>query len=1253
MSKGKDLTTFERSYRKGFFFLVALASVLLLSVNLPFEVRIASSQFFLIHTILESGGILVAAMIFIIVWAPLEEKMSVRQTILTGAFLSLCIMEMAHLVTFDGTFAQSLGNAKATSFKLALSAQTFMLLGLLSYAFCPTHIISKRAANISLCLFTLASAAIIAYIFSTTDSTSTILDNAIGPSPAAIGFAGCIGALYLLAGLKLFQRSKLTEHYPSMRIAVATLMLIMSAFLFSKYFHVYELSSLIGYFFKLNAYVLILRALVIDNIAQPYNEIRDLERRPESILEALPDLVFETTLEGDVCGFYSNPHREDLLIKPVQFIGLNVREFLSAEAADTCRAALYEANEEGHSYGQQYSIGLSDGEHRYEMSISSLPRSHDDKRFIVLTRDVSIGYSLAQRLEALLSLSKASEGLSEHAVAQLGLDTLERLTKSKLSCLHFLSKDESELEQLAIGSDIETRLRKAGQDERLPPECAQICAHCVKARRTVLINDYPNEAALLGLPIGGFALESFLSVPIFDGERIAMLVGIGNADYPYNENTMNTVQLFGNELYQMLQRRRAQNESEKNRLLLTSALDNLPVGVAITTRNKDAKFEYFNSSFPALYGVDSNSLTNFSSFWEAAIVDPIQRREFLERMYDDFASGDPNRLRWERVPISVAEDTERYLTVQTVKVGDTGLDVTFVEDVTEGIRREEETRIAATAFSSQEGMLITDAHLHILRVNEAFERSSGYSATDLIGKTPAFLQTDHHEPAFYKKMWKRISTAGVWRGEIWNRSKDGEAAPYSLTISAVKNTRDEITHFVAHYIDLSSIKSAQDTISRLARYDTLTGLPNREYLLTMLSALNLKKPGRPGYIGALMIDLDNFATINETLGHRCGDMLLLQVAQRLKTLLRSDDQVARYGGDEFVILLMDMGEDEEQASLKTQLLAQSFINALEDTYSIENNHYFSTVSIGATLLLTSNPNSQEVLKQLDFALSNAKSDGKNKIRFFDPAWQESVSRRARLLDELRIAINEQQLELFYQPQLNDRDEIVGAEGLVRWNHPSRGLLSPSEFLPIAQESHLMVKIGDEVLRIGLRQLHLWQQNSAFAHLQLSLNITADQFYEERFESALLAQLTELEITPGSLMLEFTESMILGNVDVVREKIIRLNQAEIEFAIDDFGTGYSSLSYLSTLPMSQLKIDQSFVRNIGVIETDTQIVKAIINMADILGLGVIAEGVETQGQLEYLKAQNCRLFQGYLFSRPVPVAAFEQLLLLAKSTESLA
>lgn len=1236
-------TALKRTAARMRLLLVLAASLLLLLLFFPGNrLDFDTPLLLLVHKGLESAGFVCASMIFMVGWMPLGERRTLRNTLLTCAFFTLGAVEFTHLISSDATISaiHILGSPDEA---LMLSGQASAALGLLALVYCPERNISLRTALALQFAVIVATLGLLAWVFKPQQPavlSADILQIAQGLLIVAFGSAGAL----------LWRRGYTTSKPSTLQIASAALLLALATPLLTPGLRNNDASALLNHSITLAAYLLLFRALVIANFLQPFQEIRSLKQRFKSTLDALPDLVFETSQDGTIYHYYSDPARTELLLSPELFLGHNLREFLPPPAIDAWEKSLEESNQHGKSYGHQYSLMLDSGEHRYEISASLLSSQQADNRYLLVVRDISERYSLTQRLEALLQLAQQSEGLGVEDIARLGLDTLETLTHSSISFLHFLSVDEKEVELFAWSSATSEQC-KASIREHYAVAFAGVWADSVNTREPVIINDYAQFAGRKGLPEGHSPVQRVLVVPVFAAQRIAMLIGVGNAQYSYNQNTVHTVELFANDLYQIIERRRAQKESEHNRLLLDSALENLPVGVAITRSHEETvSFEYFNTRFPALYGIEPAALSDLDSFIRAAFPKKKTRKAVTRRMRRDFDSKDPSRLRWERFPIRHKGQPTRYLTVQHAPVAGTELGVTLIEDVSDAVHKEEELRIAASAFSSQEGIVIADAQRKILRVNKAFERSTGYSAEELIGKSPSFFHSGVQNESFYQNIWASIQASGIWRGEIWNRIKDGSIVPYSLTISAVKGNNGNITHYVADYLDLSEIKDARETISRLSYFDTLTGLSNREYLKTLLSEQQLARLSSSSYTGALMIDLDNFKLINDTLGHEAGDLLLLEISQRIRSLLRPEDKLARYGGDEFVALLMNLGNSAEQASLKLQLIAQSILTHLDDTYRIGIHHYFSTASIGATLLQTDNSDAHEVFKQLDIALSDAKKEGPNQMCFFDPVLQETVNQQALLLDELRVAIRDAQLTLYYQPQFNVDNDIVGAEGLIRWQHPTRGLLTPNAFLPIAEEYRLMNKLGDEVLLMGLRQLQEWRLQG-FTDMTLSLNITADQFYEDRFETHLKALMQEYGVIPGTLMLEFTESVLLSNVETTREKIERLNELDVEFAIDDFGTGYSSLSYLSKLPMDLLKIDQSFVRNIGIIESDAMIVRTIIDMAHTLNMAVIAEGVETQQQKDYLIAQGCTMFQGFLFSKPLSASDFTALLQARKTANS--
>lgn len=558
----------------------------------------------------------------------------------------------------------------------------------------------------------------------------------------------------------------------------------------------------------------------------------------------------------------------------------------------------------------------------------------------------------------------------------------------------------------------------------------------------------------------------------------------------------------------------------------------------------------------------------------------------------------------------------------------------------ESQRTAADLRIAASAFEAQEGMLITDVSGIILRVNKAFTTITGYTATDAIGQNPKLLSSGRHDTNYYRIMWEQINTTGSWEGEIWNRRKNGEIFPEYLTITSVKDDSGTVTHYVGTFNDITTDKLAADEIKLLAFYDHLTGLPNRRLLTDRIThaLASSKRDERQGAV--LFIDLDNFKALNDTLGHDIGDMLLKQVAQRLLACVREGDTVARLGGDEFVVMLEDLNVCSEEAAAQTESAAGNILKALNQPYQLANHETHSTPSIGATLFGKTRISIDELFKQADIAMYQAKKAGRNTLRFFDPLMQEAIDTRASLEAELRNAIEYQQLQLYYQIQVDNSQHVLGAETLLRWIHPERGMISPAQFIPLAEETGLILPIGLWVLDTACAQLKLWECQSTTRDLVLAVNVSARQFRQADFVSQVVNIIQKHAINPFHLKLELTESLLLENIEAIISTMNELKQIGIQFSLDDFGTGYSSLQYLKKLPLDQLKIDQSFVRDITFDSSDKAIVKTIIAMAHSLNLDVIAEGVETEKQRQMLLDKGCTHFQGYLFGKPVPVAQFE-------------
>lgn len=600
---------------------------------------------------------------------------------------------------------------------------------------------------------------------------------------------------------------------------------------------------------------------------------------------------------------------------------------------------------------------------------------------------------------------------------------------------------------------------------------------------------------------------------------------------------------------------------------------------------------------------------------------------------------------WHGQVCNRAKDGSRFWVESTIVpfLDQSGVPYQYVSirtDITEQKQAEESLRIAAAAFNIQEGMLVTDAGGIIIRANQAFTDLTGYTEQEVIGKTPALLKSERHGPEFFLRMWQLIEDNGYWQGEIWNKRKDGKIYAEWLTISAVKTPDGTTTHYVGTFSEITKNKEAEAEVHRLAYYDPLTHLPNRRLLQDRLkqAILGCHRSGR--HAALLFLDLDHFKRLNDTRGHKVGDQLLVEVARRMKECVREGDTVARIGGDEFIILMEGLSENGQEAGLQADHIAGKVGQALQLPYMLAGQDFHCSSSIGITLIHHETANAGEVLRHADLALYKAKDAGRNCYRFFDPAMQDALDRHARLEADLRLAVEKGQLLLHFQPQVDATHRIIGAEVLLRWQHPSRGLVPPGDFIPLAEETGLIIPIGQWVLETLCRQIKVWSSDPVASQLRFALNVSAAQFRQSNFVAQIEAVLAKTGANPRQLKIELTESMMLEDINDSLWKMHALKLLGISLSIDDFGTGHSSLSYLTQLPLDQLKIDRSFVLNLPDSHNDAVVAQTIITMAKGLELDVIAEGVECNGQLEFLQRHGCHSYQGYFFSHPLPLAEFE-------------
>ena len=573
-------------------------------------------------------------------------------------------------------------------------------------------------------------------------------------------------------------------------------------------------------------------------------------------------------------------------------------------------------------------------------------------------------------------------------------------------------------------------------------------------------------------------------------------------------------------------------------------------------------------------------------------------------------------------------------------------------NITRLARDEQELRIAATAFEIRQGLLITDPDSRILRVNRAFSTITGYQPDEVIGQKSSILSSGRHDAAFYRNMWQQLTATDRWQGEVWNQRKNGEIYPEWLSIVGVRNIKGQLTHYVASIDDVTKRKAAEARIRHLALFDTLTDLPNRNLLLDRVQhAINTCALSKR-YAALLFFNFDGFKGINDLHGRQFGDELLCRIATRLSNGLRSSDTLARLGADEFVVMVESLDDDRQEATTKAEQCAIHLKRVLGKLYRFNELELHSRVSIGITLFNDAEHTGEDLIQQAEMAMHQAKAAGKDAIRFFDPTMQETVSARLRLEEDIRRGLQAEEFIPYLQPQLDERGRVLGAEVLARWQHPQRGLLTPGVFIEVAEQVGMVEQIDLQMLYQACHQLALWRREPATASLSLAVNLSARLLYQPDFIDQLLQILALSGANPQRLKLELTETILIDDMSVAIARMHQLREHGIRFSIDDFGTGYSSLAYLQKLPLDQLKIDQSFVRDMIEDEQSLAIIRAICALAASLQLEVIAEGVETQEQHAMLQDIGCGYFQGYLFGRPMPLDEFERLLMANQPKPSL-
>jgi len=664
------------------------------------------------------------------------------------------------------------------------------------------------------------------------------------------------------------------------------------------------------------------------------------------------------------------------------------------------------------------------------------------------------------------------------------------------------------------------------------------------------------------------------------------------------------------------------NVAELNNLTLT--VEQAPVGVALIDRER--RVHYANSAFGEVVGVPMTEIIGAS-------IEELCESEDVRRLHERLATGSADGTRWRgdlrftrgdgerrwgRVSISPIRDEAGVVTHHAV----------MAEDVTERRETVEQLKRASLVFSSsRDGVLITDPDAVIIDVNAAFEVMSGYSKEELVGRKASIIRGPRHGEAFFAEMWKALARDGHWEGEIWNRKRDDTLYPQWTSISAVRDENGAISQYVAICTDITERRAAEERIRHLAFHDDMTGLPNR-FLLERRFETAVEIARRGGsHFALLYVDLDRFKNVNDTLGHGFGDKLLRAAAGRLSALVGPTDTVSRPGGDEFIVLAGEARGEAEAAEL-----AGRIVGALSEAYRIGGHEVAVPASVGIALFPTHGDDLETLLKRADAAMYHAKAVGRKRFRFFEDALDRRTTEFFLVENALRTALRRSELTLHYQPQVDlKHGGWVGMEALSRWDSPELGSVTPDRFIPVAEESGLILELGSWVLDEACRQAAQWRDRG-LDRLTMAVNLSMLQFRQDDLIEMVRGALARWSLPPEALELEVTESALMIDADHTIRALEGLRKLGVGLAIDDFGTGYSSLAYLKRFPVDKLKIDKSFVRELSSESDDARICRAIIGLAEAFRMSVVAEGVETDRQRDWLRDAGCALGQGWLFSK---------------------
>ncbi len=764
--------------------------------------------------------------------------------------------------------------------------------------------------------------------------------------------------------------------------------------------------------------------------------------------------------------------------------------------------------------------------------------------------------------------------------------------------------------------------------------------HAISSRTSPIINSITTITFIL-IVIAAFLtiiFSEFIIHPLKALSNATKIFAAGNKKIILPKKSNDEIGVLSGNFNNMVDQVQQRTEAlEKSEHFVRKIIDNAADG--IITTNRRGIIHSFNQSAENIFGISAGDIIGKNVSTLMPEPDKSNHDGYLEQ----FKSEDPNNSVGEnRLVTAQRKNGEQFpmeLTITEFDLDDETGFIGTVRDISRRQQSEQKLQLSEKVIeTSLEGVIITDKLNRAISINPAFTDITGYSEKDILGKDPSIMKSGRHDKSFYSSMWQELNDNGSWQGEIWDRRKSGEIYPKWMSISTIMGADGQIEKYIGIFSDITERKIAQSRLEHMAHYDSLTNLPNRLLYIDRLQQSIDRAKRNHTQTALFFLDLDRFKVINDTLGHNTGDLLLIEVAHRLQEGLRSVDTIARLGGDEFTVILDDVKSHNDLIHI-----SDNIISLLSKPYHIDQHECFIGVSIGISMFPVDGESTHILARHADMAMYRAKERGTNNYQLYDPLMSKNMSRRLELETNIRRALKKNEFELFYQPQLNvSTGQIVSVEALIRWRKSSDEYLPPSEFIPVAEDTGLINDIGTWVIEEACIQHKKWRDTSSLKDLHIAVNVSANQLLQKNFPKMIAALLKKHKMQHQHLGIEITESTLMTDPKHAIRVLNEIHAMGIKLSIDDFGTGYSSLSYLKQLPIQHLKIDRSFINEVTLDIDDANIVKATISMAHNMGLIVVAEGVETTEQMDFLIQHKCDFLQGYLFSKPIAADEFIQL-----------